>query len=81
MNKKKMMKLLRGRIDSCYIQLLSSRIGKHPELYVEGFRCRLDELLLFYHLVEGKTFMEVCEELGVKYSDVDIQDAKGDKSE
>ncbi|KKM60212.1 hypothetical protein LCGC14_1544190 [marine sediment metagenome] len=76
MNKKEVMKLLKSRIESCYDSLLNSRAEIFPELYIEGFRCRLDELLLLHHLIEGKTFVETCNELGIKYQDVNVQDAK-----
>jgi len=69
MNKKELMKMLKEKIDSCYRQLQDARRLKSP--YVEGFRCRLDELLLFYSHAEHKSFMGVCEEFKIDYKDVD----------
>ena len=68
------LKRMKQRIASCYDDLLESRIRKLPKLYIEGFRCRLDELLLLYHLIEDITFVEACKSLGIKYEDVNIQD-------
>ena len=69
-------KRMKQRIASCYDSLLKSRAKNFPELYTEGFRCRLDELLLLYHLTEDITLVEACRNLGIKYEDVNIQDPK-----
>lgn len=73
MNKIEIMKMLRTRIKSCYRQLLISRNKNYPELYIEGFRSRLDELLLIYHIIKDKTFINVCKELKINYNDVNIR--------
>ncbi len=53
--------LLRNRIKSCHIQLMDGkRVKGFPKEYVEGFRCRLDELLLLWHLQHDISFVEAC---------------------
>ncbi len=76
MNKKKIMKLLKENISSCHKQLLDARSENFPELYIEGFRCRLDELLLLYHLIENKSFVDACKDLKINYRDVNVKDVK-----
>jgi len=74
MNRVKMMDLLIDRIKSCYSQLLSARSERYTDkLYVEGFRCRLDELILYYHLVRNISFIEACKELEINYKDVNVE--------
>lgn len=68
----KILKRMKYRIASCYDELLESRKRNFPKIYIEGFRCRLDELLLLYQLIEDITFVEACNNLGVKYQDVNV---------
>lgn len=70
------MDLLKHRIKTCYHNLLIAKSEKYSELYIEGFRSRLDELLLLYHLTKKITFIEACKELNIKYEDVNAQDIK-----
>ncbi len=75
MNKIKMMDLLIDRIKHCHKQLQQSRA--HPPakvLFIEGFRCRLDEMILYYHLVRGVSFCEACKELDINYEDVNVSE-------
>ncbi len=73
MRSRDMMSLLKNRIDSCYKQLLSARNDRYMDsVYIEGFRCRLDELILHYHLVRDISFCEACEELKIPYKDVNV---------
>lgn len=68
-----MMELLTNQIKTCYEQLSGSR--SHPPakvLKIEGLRCRLDELILYYCLVGGITFYEACKELNIPYNDVNV---------
>ncbi len=68
-----MIELLRERIKSCHEQLMSARqVRDFPKEYIEGFRCRLDELLLLWHLHHDISFIESCKDLGIKYVDVNI---------
>lgn len=70
MNKKEIMKLLKKRIEICYHDLLSARQNKFKAIYIEGFRSRLDELILMYHLIEDISFVEACKELGINYKEI-----------
>ncbi len=71
MTKIKMMDLLIDRIKSCYEQLMGARYNRYMhKIYIEGFRCRLDELILYYHLVRDISFIEACKELKINYKDV-----------
>ena len=82
MNKIQIMSRLTTRIQSCYEQLMSARANRYmDEIYVEGFRCRLDELILLYHLIRNISFCEACQELGITYSDVNVLDADEEESE
>ena len=74
MNKKEIMRLIKREIATCYKDLLSARFHNHPKEYAECFRCRLDELILLYQKVTKQSFVKACEELKVKYKDVDIQE-------
>ncbi len=71
MNKKEIIKYLEKRIAECYQDLLSSRSKKYMQVFAEGYRSRLDELLLTYHQIKNISFLECCKELGIKYKDVD----------
>ena len=74
MNKKEMIKLIEKRIKSCYRDLLYAKsIRSHRRSYIEGFRCRLDELILLYQIIENISFIDACKKLKVKYEDVDTQ--------
>ena len=80
MNKKEIMKLLEGRIESCFQQLLEARNNKYMEKYIEGFRCRLDELLLLYQTIEDKSFIDVCKDFEINYEYMNYQkEAKEDE--
>jgi len=74
MEKKDIMMMLRQRIRSCYGDLLFARQEKYKEFYIEGFRSRLDELILMYHLIKGISFVEACKDLSINYKDVDTND-------
>ena len=73
MNKIKMMDLLIDRIKHCHKQLMSSKNNMFSnDKFTEGFRCRLDELILYYHLVRGISFCEACKELEIPYKHVNV---------
>ena len=73
MKKIKMMERLIDRIKSCHKQLMSAKANRYiDKIYVEGFRCRLDELILYYMLVRDVSFCEACKELDINYNDVDV---------
>lgn len=76
MDRTDMMKLLINRIEHCYKQLVQARtISRHSgKEYVEGLRCRLDELILYYHLVRNISFVEACNELNIDYHEVNMED-------
>lgn len=73
LGQKELMDLLFERIKSCYESLLFAKdVDKYKRaFYKEGFRCRLDELILYYHLVKGISFVEACKELNINYEDLD----------
>ena len=72
MNKIEIIKLLEERIKSCNKQLQQARHGFLDKLYNEGFRCRLDELILLHQMIENQSFMESCKKLNIKYEDVNF---------
>ncbi len=73
MNKKEIMKMLKARIKNCYGDLIYFRRQRPKDkLHTEGFRSRLDELLLTYHTIEGISFVEACKDCGVEYECVDF---------
>lgn len=73
MNETQIMCRLTTRIQSCYEQLMEAKASRYMDkIYVEGFRCRLDELILLYHLIMNISFCEACQELGIIYSDVNV---------
>ena len=75
-----MLNLLGSRIKYCHKQLLNSRA--HPPakvLFIEGFRCRLDEMILYYHLVRDISFCEACKELDINYEDVNVSGGDDEK--
>lgn len=73
MNETQIMSRLTTRIQSCYEQLMEAKANRYTDkIYVEGFRCRLDELILLYHLIMDIYFCEACQELGILYSDVNV---------
>lgn len=77
MNKVRMMDLLIDRIKHCHKQLMDARNTRYMDsVYIEGFRCRLDELILYYHLVRNISFCEACRELEINYKDVNVLEAK-----
>lgn len=77
MNKVKMMDLLIDRIKSCHEQFLVAKNNQYPRtVYIEGFRCRLDELILFYHTIRDISFVEACKELEIEYEDLNFVDHK-----
>lgn len=74
MNREEIINLLIKQIKSCHEQLTSAR-NRTPinKLYIEGFRCRLDELILLYHLIRNISFVEACKELNIDYMDVSVE--------
>lgn len=68
--------MLKDRINSCYRDLLFSRNKKYMKAYIEGFRSRLDELILMYHCIENISFIDACEKLEVNYQDVNAEPTK-----
>lgn len=77
MNKKEIISMLSNRIFSCHKDLLYSRNVKNP--YAEGFRTRLDELLLMWHQIHNISFIDACKEFDIKYEDVDVNQDGGEK--
>ncbi len=75
MEKEDIIRLLKERIKSCYKDLLFARSQKgYRKDWIEGFRSRLDELILVYHEIYNIDFVNACEELGVKYQDVNTEE-------
>ncbi len=75
MKKRDIITLLEQRINTCYKDLIFTR-KKLPEKidWIEGFRSRLDELLLIWHELHNISFVDACKEFGIKYQDIDIQE-------
>ena len=71
MDKKEIIKYLKKRIESCYRSLLESVDNKFMKKYIEGYRSRLDELILVYQHIKDISFVDACKELEVEYSDLD----------
>lgn len=75
MNKKEIVYMIGERIQTCYKELLFARNQKgYRKDWIEGFRSRLDELLLVYHKIYNISFIDACERLGIRYEDMDAQD-------
>ena len=75
MNKKEIIDRIRERIDTCYKDLLfaKNQTGKRYRTdFIEGFRSRLDELILLWDEINGTNFMYSCKELGINYKEVSI---------
>lgn len=72
MNEKDIMNRLDDRIMSCHASLINARQSRMHGLYIEGMRCRLDELILLYHIIKNITFIEACKELNIRYEDVNV---------
>ncbi len=72
MEKETITKLLRSRIKSNYRDLLFTRnnLAKRKD-WIEGYRSRLDELLLLWHEIHDISFIQACDEFEIKYKDVD----------
>lgn len=81
MNKKEIMKMLCSRIGSCLGSLISAREENFSKIHIEGFRCRLDELILVYQIIRHISFLEACEELGVNYKDVNVGTGEAEEQE
>ncbi|KKN67000.1 hypothetical protein LCGC14_0465540 [marine sediment metagenome] len=76
MNKEEIINLLKSRIKTCYRDLLFARSQKgYRKDWIEGFRSRLDELILVYHQIYDISFVDACEELNINYKDVNTEDA------
>ncbi len=71
MRTKEIMDWLKNRIQTCYESLKSSRTERFSELHIEGFRSRLDELILFYQQINGISFIDACKKLNINYEEVD----------
>lgn len=79
MNREEIINLLIKRIYSCHEQLTSARNKPGmSKLYIEGLRCRLDELILLYHLIRNISFVEACKELNIDYNDVNVSGENDD---
>ncbi len=75
-------KLLKERIKICHKDLLFAKSQKgYRKDWIEGFRSRLDELLLVWHELHNISFIDACKEFGIRYHDVDSGDASQDKGE
>ena len=71
----KIVKLIRERIRVCYADLLFAKSqSKYRKDYIEGFRNRLDELILIWHEIHNISFVDACKELNVEYKDVDTNE-------
>ena len=71
MDKKEILELLEGSINRCYLQLKSARSQKgFREDWIEGFRSRLDELLLLWHQIHNISFVKSCEFFKIDYKEV-----------
>ena len=73
MNKKEIMNMLKNSINKRYEDLLFAKSKMFEELYIEGIRSRLDELLLIYHIIQGISFIEACKELEIDYKEVNVE--------
>lgn len=75
MNRIDIMDRLLDRIKSCNKDLIWAKSIKKNPIYIENFRSRLDELILFYvHIISREiSFMDACKELGIKYEDVNTE--------
>ena len=69
-NKKEILKYLKDRINSCYRDFKQSQTNKFRKKYVEGFRSRLDELILTYQHIEEISFVNACKELKINYEEI-----------
>jgi len=75
-------KLLKERIKSCHKDLMFAKNQKrYRKDWIEGFRSRLDELLLIWHELHNISFIDSCEEFNINYKDVDTEEVKDKKSE
>lgn len=73
MKEEEIITFLEQRIKSCHKDLLFAKSQKgYRKDWIEGFRCRLDELILLYHEILDMNFYEACEELGIKREDVEV---------
>ncbi len=64
-------KLLEENIKRNYESLLYTRgMHNHNEIWAEGFRNRVDELILIWHIIKDISFVDACKELNIKYQDL-----------
>jgi len=74
---KELAKLIKSRIKTCHGDLLFSRdLEGYRKDWIEGFRSRLDELILIWHEIYGIDFITACKELGINYKDVNTEDVE-----
>ncbi len=77
LKRKQIIELLKSRIKSNYRDLLFMKNNlKEREDWIEGFRSRLDELLLLWHEIHDISFTDACQEFGVNYEDVNTSQNK-----
>ena len=75
MEKCEIINLLKSRIKSCYENLQFAKDQKgYRKDWTEGFRCRVDELILMYQEIQGISFVDACKELNINYQDINVQE-------
>ena len=57
-------------IRRCHKDLREARGNWAQQDYIEGFRCRLDELLLMFEHVYEISFVEACKRFEIPYEEV-----------
>lgn len=70
MNKKEIVEMVEQKISSCRDSLTTARTENFPKLYIEGFRSRLDELILLYQQIKDVSFNQACFMLGVNKMEI-----------
>lgn len=77
MKSKEIIELLEGQINRGYNDLLFARSQRgYRKDWLEGFRSRLDELLLLWHIIHDISFIEACKEFGIDYQEVNTEPSK-----
>lgn len=71
---------LKKRITGIHKDFLFFKVNR-PEKkdWIEGYRSRLDELLLLWHEIHGISFIDACKEFHILYEDLDVSENKGVK--
>lgn len=63
------------RIKSAYNDLqFAKRNVPNRQDWIEGFRCRIDELLLIWHEIHNISFVDACKEFKIDYKEVNTEE-------